>query len=253
MTSIWALLLILAATLLARRAGNWLAPRLPVGHLSPEARHAAHVGIGMLATLLALVLGLMITSAKHSFDERQAELLRFASTVVLLDRALVGYGEGSQECRAQLKDLFASVRARIAERRHDAAHPGMLMVNLQALTRLQHGMLQLPAATELQRWYQARAMQLSGEIAQDRVLIVERNDSSIPTVLIAIVVAWVILIYLGLGIFGVDNRTVNTTLDICALAFACAIAIVIELDSPYSGLVGISTEPLARAADALAT
>ena len=251
MTSPWALLLVLVASVAAFRLGNRLARRLPVDHLSLQARQAAQTGIGMLATLLALVLGLMITSAKHSFDDRQAELLRIASSVVLLDRALVGFGDGAQDCRAQLRQIFASVRARIDDHRHDAAHPGVLMSNLHALTKLQHSLLGLSARDETQKWYQARAMQLSSEIAHDRVLIVERNQSSIPTVLLAVVVAWVVLIYLGLGIFHVSNPTVNITLDICALAFACAIAIVIELDTPYSGLVGVSTEPLARAAAAL--
>ena len=92
----------------------------------------------------------------------------------------------------------------------------------------------------------------SSDIAHERVLIVERNESSIPTVLLAVVVAWVILIYLGLGIFHVSNFTVNIALDIRALAFACAVAIVIELDTPYSGLIGVSTQPLERAAQALA-
>lgn len=251
MTSVWALLLIFVTAVMAFRFGHRLSRWLPVDHLSPEARHAAHVGIGMLATLLALVLGLMITSAKRSFDDRQAELLRFASSVVLLDRALVGYGEDAQPVRTQLKQIFANVRSRIEERSRDPDHPGTFMNSLHAITALQHSVLQLPAGNDSKHWYQARAMQLSSEIAQDRVIIMERYSSSVPELLILIVVAWVVLIYLGLGIFNVSNPTVNTTLDICALAFACAIAIVIELDSPYSGLVSISTEPLARAAQAL--
>ncbi|SFN34057.1 hypothetical protein [Variovorax sp. OV329] len=197
------------------------------------------------------VLGLMITSAKHSFDDRQTELLRIASTVVLLDRALVGFGDGAKECRAQLRVLFESVRARVEDRKRAVDPPTELMGNLHSLTQLQHSVLALPVQDDTQKWYQARAMQLSSEIAHDRVLIVERNESSIPAVLLTVVVAWVILIYLGLGIFNVSNLTVNITLDICALAFACAVAIVIELDTPYSGLVGVSTEPLARAAAAL--
>lgn len=252
MASIWALILIFVASVLALRVGRWIKPRLPVDHLSSDARHAAHVGIGMLATLLALVLGLMITSAKHSFDDRQAELLHFASSVVLLDRALVGYGEGAQDVRLQLQKIFEGVRTRIDERRHDnAARPAMLMNNLRAVTALQHAILKLPADDAARHWYQARAMQLTSEIAQDRVIIVERNSSSVPALLITVVVTWAVLIYFGLGIFSESNRTVDTTLDICALAFACAIAMVIELDSPYSGLVGVSTEPLIRAAEAL--
>lgn len=250
MTSPWALALIFIASMAAFQPGNRVARYVPVHHLSPEARHAAHVGIGMLATLVALVLGLMITSAKHSFDDRQTELLRMASSVVLLDRALVGFGDEAQECRTRLRGLFESVRARVEASRRDSDPPDALMGNMHALTELQTSAL--PVKGETQKWFQARAMQLSSDIAHDRVLIVERNLSSIPTVLLAVVVAWVVLIYLGLGIFHVSNVTVNIALDICALAFACAVAIVIELDTPYSGLVGVSTLPLQRAARALA-
>lgn len=252
MTSPLALVFIFIASFAAFRVGNRVSRYVPVQHLSPEARHAAHVGISMLATLVALVLGLMITSAKHSFDDRQTELLRLASAVVLLDRALVGFGDEAQECRKRLRELFESVRARVEDRRRDSDPPDALMGNMHALTQLQQSILALPVRNETQKWFQARAMQLSSDIAHDRVLIVERNESSIPTVLLAVVVAWVVLIYLGLGIFHVSNRTVNIALDICALAFACAVAIVIELDTPYSGLVGVSTQPLVRAAQALA-
>ena len=154
MTSPWALIFLFAASIAAFRVGNRLARRLPVGHLTSEARHAAHVGIGMLATLLALVLGLMITSAKHSFDDRQTELLRIASTVVLLDRALVGFGDEAKACRAQLRDLFESVRARVEDRKRAVDPPTVLMGNLHALTQLQHSVLALPAHDDTQKWYQ---------------------------------------------------------------------------------------------------
>lgn len=252
MTSPWAIFLIFVAAVAAFRIGDLVSRRLPVHHLSPQARHAAHVGIGMLATLVSLVLGLMITSAKHSFDERQTELLRLASTAVLLDQMLVGFGEEAQDCRARLRELFDSVRARVQERGRGADPPDALMGNMHALTQLQRSILALPVKDDTRRWFQSRAMQLSGDIAHDRVLIVERNESSIPTVLLAVVVAWVILIYLGLGIFHESNSTVNIALDICALAFACAVSIVIELDTPYTGMVVVSTEPLDRAAEALA-
>lgn len=252
MASVAILILVFGATLAASRVGAKIARLLPQTHLTPEARHSAHVGIGMLATLLALVLGLLITSAKHSFDDRQGELLRISSTVVLLDRALVGYGEGAAPARMLLRQLFAGVHRRIKPEEGVQAKASSPMDSLNALTQLQHTVLHLPVNNEVERWYQARAMQLTAEIAQDRVLMVEQHHSTVPVVLVVVVSVWVILIYLGLGVFGVRNRTVNTVLDVCALAFACAIFLVIELDTPYAGMVGVSTEPLGRAAQALA-
>lgn len=243
---------VFVATVAALYLGSRLARKLPQHHLVADARHVAHVGIGMLATLLALVLGLTITSAKHAFDDRGAELLRVASTVVLLDRALVGFGPAARPARTQLADLFSQIRLRVDHRAGNGpVSPSAPIDSLASLTRLQHAVLQLRALDDSQKWHQARAMQLSTELVLDRVVNVEGTGSSIPTALLAIVVAWVLLIYFGLGVFGTDNHTVMVTLGVCAFAFACALFIVMELDTPFGGVVGVSTEPLARAALAL--
>lgn len=89
--------------------GLKLSSRLPRHHLASDSRDSAKVGIGMLATLLALVLGLMITSAKRSFDERGSELVRVSSSIVLLDHALRGFGTGAQPVRMQLRQLLEDI------------------------------------------------------------------------------------------------------------------------------------------------
>ena len=86
--------------------GLQLAKRLPNEHLLSDSRASAQIGIGIVATLSALVLGLMITSAKRSFDEREAEIVRVSASVVLLDRALVGFGDQSAAARKELRALL---------------------------------------------------------------------------------------------------------------------------------------------------
>jgi hypothetical protein len=226
---------------------------LPENHLVSDARDSAKVGIGMLATLLALVLGLMITSAKHSFDEREAELVQVSTSIVLLDLALVGFGEETQPARAQLRGILDGI-ARLSDR--DAVQGtqpvGSWARNLRAVTNLQKTILALSPRNETQRWYQARAMVLSASIAEDRVLTTERGTSSVPTALIVIVSGWVVAIYIGLGVFMVINRSVIVALAICALAFACSIFIILELDTPFSGVVGVSKQSVVRAQAELA-
>lgn len=79
------------------------------------------------------------------------------------------------------------------------------------------------------------------------MLTAEREDSTVPKALLFVVCGWVALIYFGLGVFMVSNRSVNVTLSTCALAFACSIFIILELDTPYSGVIGISTASLLQA------
>ncbi|MDM0001352.1 hypothetical protein QTI24_22290 [Variovorax sp. J22P240] len=240
-------------------SGFWLGVRLstllPEHHLVSDARDSAKVGIGMLATLLALVLGLMITSAKRSFDEREAELIQLSTSIVLLDRALVGFGEETRPARDQLHGILNRIvelteRQRHKERRLEDAK---YSADLRAITRLQQTILSMLPRNDSQKWYQSRAMHLSSDIAQSRVLTAEREDSSVPAALLVIVCGWVVAIYVGLGAFMVINRSVNVALAICALAFACSIFIILELDTPFSGVVGVSNKAVLRAQAELAT
>jgi len=212
-----------------------------------DARDSAKIGIGMLATLLALVLGLMSTSAKQSFDEREAALVQLSTSIVLLDRALAGFGEETQPARAQVRDILNHVVQLTEPPR--LSEKSRYLAGLRAITQLQHSILSLSPVSDSQKWYQARSMQLSIDIAQTRVLTSEREESSIPPALLIIVCGWFVVIYMGLGAFLVSNMSVNVALGTCALAFACSIFIILELDTPFSGVVGVSNRSvlLARA------
>jgi len=243
---------VLLLTLTALWSGIRLSAALPSHHLINDARDSAKVGIGMLATLLALVLGLMITSAKRSFDEREAELVQTATSIVLLDRALLALGDEAQGARSQLRNVLDNI-ARLASRqqRHDVDNNDWFQ-NLRAVSDLQKTILSISPRSDAEKWHQARAMQLSTAIAQDRVLMAERDTSTVPTALLVIVIGWVTVIYFGLGVFLVGNRSVYLALGICALAFACSIFIILELDTPFSGVVGVSDRSLIRAQAELA-
>jgi hypothetical protein len=233
---------------LALYAGQRLAARLPQSHLVGEMRSAAQVGIGMLATLAALVLGLMITSAKGSFDDRDHEIVEVATASVLLDRALAGYGDGARSARAELKAMASEIASRInAGGNVTEAEFRVPLRTVASLTHLQETILALTPATDAQRWFQQRALTLSSEIGRLRVLTVERGDHTVPNTLLVVIAAWVILIFFGLGVFVAANRTITGTLVVCAFAFATAVLLVLELDTPYSGIIGISGRPLANA------
>ncbi len=65
---------------------------LPKDHLSAESKDVVKLGTGMIATMAALVLGLLIASAKGSFDTMSIELRQTGSRFVLLDRAFSAAG-----------------------------------------------------------------------------------------------------------------------------------------------------------------
>lgn len=232
--------------------GLWLGLRLasllPVEHLTTGARTSAQIGISMLATLAALVLGLMTSSAKSSFDERRHEIVRVATSIVLLDQALAAYGDGAQAGRQEVRAMLEMTIRRVAPTGNVTAQEFRTpLSNINLITHLQSTILAMTPANDAQRWFQSRALVLASEL-QQRVLTVEQGDHSMPTPVLIVVTAWIVLLFIGLGVFAVTNRAVIVALGFCALAFAGSIFLILELDTPYSGIIGISSQPLLDAA-----
>lgn len=92
---------------------------------------------------------------------------------------------------------------------------------------------------------------LSAELGQDRVVTSEHEKSAEPTVLLAVVIAWIVLIFIGLGVLAMRNRSVRIVLLCCALTFSGSIYLIMELETPYTGLMRVSGQPLIQAADEL--
>jgi hypothetical protein len=82
-----------------RDAGGRLRAVLPKHHLAEESKDIARVAIGFLVTMCALVMGLLIATAKTSFDTRSKEVLQAATKIVLLDRNLRQYGSEADPAR----------------------------------------------------------------------------------------------------------------------------------------------------------
>jgi len=89
--------------------GMALRALLPESHASSDSREAVRLGMGLVATTVALVLGLLIASAKGFYDTRNTEMTQAAANVVLLDRILVHYGAEAKDARAVLRDTVASL------------------------------------------------------------------------------------------------------------------------------------------------
>jgi hypothetical protein len=94
---------------------------------------------------------------------------------------------------------------------------------------------------------QSRAIQASTEGAQIRLQLFAQTGGSIPVPFLVILVFWLSAIFVSFTLFAQTNLTVMTSLFVCALSFACAIFLVLELDNPFTGLMGISSATLRSA------
>jgi hypothetical protein len=228
--------------------GMWLQALLPEHHLSDESKDAVKLGTGMIATLAALVLGLLIASAKGTFDTMTNDLRQTGSRIVLLDRVMAQYGPETREARDLLRGGLMSVLQRIWPEESQKVEITTTHQPGNDLEAIQDKLRHLNPQNDTQRWLQMRALQVSGEIEEGRWLLIARvGQSSLPAPFLVVLVCWLAIIFGTFGLFSPRNGTVIIVMIICALSAAAALFLILELDQPYTGIIKISSAPLSNA------
>ena len=228
-------------------AGTFLRNALPDHHLADDGKDIVRLGTGLIGTMAALVLGLLIASAKNSYDTQSSQVQHITADVVLLDRLLAQYGPEAHPIRELLRQAIDPLVERIwrensaltAKNSPFAATAG----SEEAFTKLDELMPQ----TEAQRSLQARAIQLSTDLAQTRLLLFEQADKSIPTPFLAVLVFWLAIIFASFSLFARLNPTLVVALTVFALSTAAALFLILEMSEPFAGLMQIPSAPLRNA------
>jgi hypothetical protein len=225
-------------------AGIYLNRALPPEHIKDETRQAVNVAVGVIATLAALVLGLMVASAKSSFDARADDIREIAARIIVLDSALRDYGKEANDARGQLKTMIeARLQHLWAEELQTAGAPRLAEMEGALRARL----LSLSPNSDTQKWLLARALSVASDLEQTRWELVERSRKTIPRAFIVVLVFWLVVIFGTLGLFSPRNATAYSIIFICALSVAAAIFLVLELDQPFEGLLQVSDLPVRSA------
>jgi len=224
---------------------------LPEHHLSEESKDTVKLGTGMVATMAALVLGLLIASAKGTFDTMTTEIRQVGAKIMLLDRVMDQYGPETKETRVLLRRTITATLQRIwVEESHGGAVQSQAVTGLPEndLEVVQEKLRQLSPQNDSQRWLQSRALQVSADIADAKWLLVEQfGAKSLPMPFLVLLVSWLALIFASFGLFSPRNATVIIVLFICAVSAAASLFLILELDQPYQGFVKISSAPLHKA------
>jgi hypothetical protein len=225
--------------------GWLLGRRLPEHHLNDSTKDAVRLGMGSVATMAALVLGLLVASAKSSFDTERTEVIQLTAKVIHLDQLLANCGPGSKESRELLKRAVRSATLRIwptAEVERAEEPPAKVWSQ-----GLPQAIQQIPTSNDAQSTFKSQAAALANELAQLRWLLFEQTESSISTPLVVIMVFWLALTFASVSLFAPQNGTVLTAQFMSALSVAGALFLVLELDRPFSGMVHISSKPMVSA------
>lgn len=224
--------------------GMLLQSALPANHLSEESREVMKLAVGIIATTAALVLGLLIASAKGSYDTQNNEVKQSAANVVLLDRTLAHYGPETAETRELLRRAVAvNLAATWPERGSRPVRVG-IVAETPPIEVIEDKIRELSPQGDRQRWLQSRALQISGDLHQTRWLLLGTSGGSIPMPFFVVLVFWVTIIFAILGLFAPRNATVAMVLLACALSISSAMFLILEMDRPFEGMMKISSAPV---------
>jgi hypothetical protein len=225
----------------------WLSYRLPEPHRSTQSHDAIKLATGMLSVLAALVLGLLIASVKNSFDTTDAQIRQFSATLILLNQTMADYGPETAQPRAMLREY--TVRALADNWPDDKAAP-IQMEDAQAgdlLDGIRAAVLRLPSGSPRRDTLRADAATLVEDALKTRWLLIERAESSIQPLFLEILIAWITLIFVSFGYNAPRNLTVATSFFLSAGALAACIFLIVEMDTPFEGLINVSSLPMRNA------
>ena len=218
---------------------------LPQHHLSSDSKDVVKLGMGIVATLSALVLGLLIASAKGSYDAQSTELTQMSAKVILLDRILAHYGPETKDTRDLLRSSVARVLDQMWSKRPAGSSP--FGASSSGAEILLDKIQELAPKDDRQRVLQAQAQGIVLDLGQMRWLHYAQMSTSISMPLLVVLVFWLTTIFIGFGLFAPANATVLTSLLVSALSVSAAILLILELYTPYSGLIQLSSAPLSDA------
>jgi hypothetical protein len=227
--------------------GVFLQNILPARHLDAASKDTVRIGAGMLATLTALVLGLLVSSAKSSFDAMNTAIASGGAKVVMLDRVLANYGPEANEARQQLRRSIAGAIDRIWS--SEKTSPGGLYAaeSGTGLDMIQIKLNELAPKNNAQQQLLAQAYQIANDLVQTRLMTIEEQQSVLSPVFLIFLTFWLMVLFLSFGLFAPRNVTVLALLLICALSVSSAIFLVLEMNRPLDGVIKASNAPLREA------
>lgn len=225
-------------------AGILLRRHLPQHHLNDHSKDVVRLGSALVATITALVLGLLITSAKNTYDAQRQEIRQIAEKLVLLDNQLKRYGPEARHARDLQRQAIPALVRRIWGQRAVQSPTGapyqpgvegeLVFTAIEALA----------PQNDVQRTLKFRALSTIAAVTEARVLLFEEADAGLPTALLVVVIFWLTMLFAGFTLFSPINATSATVLAIIALSASGAIFLILELNHPFSGLMQISSAPI---------
>jgi hypothetical protein len=241
MTAAFVFVFLVVAVLLGRASSGLLSEH----HLTVETRDTIKLSLGLVATMSALLLGLLVSSAKGAYDSQDRQIDEMAAKIATLDRVLALYGTEAAAARRELRATVENAIARAWPQQADTSSD--LTPDFHSGDAIYRAVQQLTPSDATQGELKAKAADLTLDLAEGRALLVARALEGVSTPLLVIVVGWLVLILFGFSVLAPRNVVATVALTIAAAAVSGAMLLLLEFYEPFDGLIRISSDPLIAA------
>lgn len=220
---------------------------LPPQHLNDHSKDVVRLGSALVATMSALVLGLLITSAKTTYETQRNEVRQIAAKLVLLDSQLQRYGPEARRARELQRQSMGPLIDRIWGEHAVKAATGAPLQPTAEGQEVYEAIEALSPKNDVQRTLKSQALQTTTSITEQRVLLAEQSDAGLPWPLLVMLVFWLTILLASFTLFSEINPTSGVVLVIIALSASGAIFLILEMNHPFSGLMQIPSDSLRNA------
>jgi hypothetical protein len=244
MNSISASLLVAACIFGGGVGGLYLHRVLPEGHLTRETQDVIKLGAGMLSVLASLVLGLLIATAKTSYDATDLAIRNYAAELALLNETLRDYGGVASVPRDLLRDYTRGFLQEGWPRDGKRPAIGDDETTRVLLEHVREAIRALKPVDKGQSALQDQAVEINMNLLRQRWVLIEQQGPSVQRVVLVVLVSWVMVIFASFGLNAPRNGTVAVAFLICSLSIGGSIFLILEMDRPLDGVMQISSWPV---------
>ncbi len=221
-----------------------IAQYLPAHHVSKETQDAVKLGVGMIAAMASLILGLMTASVKGNFDTTDRDVHTYATYVLGLDASLRHYGPDAAPARELLSDYARAVVNETWQGTPDLPALRNTQSSEALLGALDTAVRQLAPVTPEAQELRTEALARLNAITTTRWSVLEESTAAIPTIFTVVLVVWLTLIFASFGLFAPPNVISIVALSLCSASIGGALFLILEMSGPFDGFIAISPKPM---------
>jgi uncharacterized membrane protein len=220
---------------------------LPEEYRSDATQKVVQTATGMISLLAALVLGLLVATAKNKFDTNNRQTEQFAASLMLLNRELTNYGPEAKDTKDILRKYTIT---KIAETWPNGPGPKLGPDDPPAwklLESLQQSLTGFAPQTESQRSEATRASQTAADLAKATWIQAAQKSDHVQHPFVLVMIVWLFVLFVSFGLFAPRNTLVVIALLVGALSIAGAVDLIVDMDSPFEGMIVVSADPMHEA------